>query len=178
MANYGVTNSTLPAGVVGGAMTTTYKTILAVGASSNSGAVATGLRRGRIYDILIGTNGTAANNSMEWDVVQGTLTNVVATPTWAGSVSSVSSAYALDMADIGFSASVVMNASAETNAPAGAEKWYVGVNQQASYRWVAIPGSELVYPAVSSGTGNNALGLRARSAAYTGTATGNIMFSE
>jgi hypothetical protein len=52
------------------------------------------------------------------------------------------------------------------------------VNQRASYRWVAAPGSEIVYPANTSATGNNALSLQARSAAYTGTVTGAVMVSE
>jgi hypothetical protein len=41
----------------------------------------------------------------------------------------------------------------------------IPVNSRASYRWVAAPGGELVVPA----TDVTGLGLRAKSAAYTGT---------
>ena len=92
-------------------------------------------------------------------------------------MSSVSSAYQLDPADAGFAAFVTMNTSAQTNVVATAEVWYVGVNQRASYRWVAAPGSEIVYPAVSSGTGGNGFALRFRGS-YALTVTNNILFQE
>ena len=177
MANYGVTNSTIPAGNAQQSVTTTYKTLVLVAASTtilNPPVNAAG-RRGKIYDLLVGTAGTPADNYMEWDVCRAT---VGATLAWLGSISSVSSAYPLDIADAGFSAFVLNNSSAETNIVATAEPFYVGINQRASYRWVAAPGSEMVYPIVSSGTGGNALALRTRSAAYTSNATGNIMFQE
>jgi hypothetical protein len=177
MANYGISNSTTVAGASQQAVAATYKTLVAVAASTSPlvTPVNIGLRRGKLYDILIGTNGTPADNFMEFDVARATVgTSMI----WLGSVSSVSSAYALDMADTGFSAFVVTNTSAETNIVNTAEPFYIGMNQRASYRWVAAPGSELVYPAVSSGTGGNGLALRTRSGAYTGTATGNILFQE
>jgi hypothetical protein len=43
---------------------------------------------------------------------------------------------------------------------------------------VAAPGSEIVYPAVSSGTGSNGLALKVRSGGYTSTVTGTLMFQE
>jgi hypothetical protein len=180
MANYGVANSTTAgAGTAQLAISATYASQIAVAASSGSmvsNPVVTGLRRGKIYDILVGTNGTPADNYMEFECVRVT---AGASVVWLGSISSVSSAFALDMADPGFSAFVTMGASAETNlALTAGQPWYVGVNQRASYRWVAAPGSEIVYPAVSSGTGGNGLALKARSAAYTGTATVNVLFQE
>lgn len=180
MANYGVANSTtMGAGSAQGNMSTTYATLLAIAASSGGMAgppVVPGLRRGKIYDILIGTNGTPADNYVEYEVVRATVGTTVS---WAGSISSVSSAFAIDLADTGFSAFVTMNASAETNISITAgQPWYVGVNQRASYRWVAAPGGELVYPAVSSGSGSNGLALKARSGGYTSTVTGNLMFQE
>lgn len=180
MANYGVANSTTGgAGVAQNACTTTYQSMLAIAASSGnmtSNPANTGLRRGKIYDILVGTNGTPADNYMEFELVRITAgTSVV----WTGTISSVSSAYTLDLADLGFNAFVTMNASAETNLALGAgQPWYVGINQRASYRWVAAPGSEIVYPAVSSATANNGLALKVRSGGYTGTATTNILFQE
>lgn len=180
MSNYGVANSTTGgAGAAQNACTSTYQSLIAVAASSGNMAgppASTGLRRGKIYDILIGTNGTPADNYIEFEMVRITAgTSVV----WVGSISSVSSGYALDQADLGFNAFVTINASAETNlAVTAGQPFYIGINQRASYRWVAAPGSEIVYPAVSSATGSNGLALKARSGGYTSTVTGNILFQE
>lgn len=178
MANYAVSNSTTLAGSSQFAMTTTYKTLIAISPSSGGMVgppVRPGLARGKLYDILVGTNGTPADNYMEFEVCRATIGTTL---TWTGSVSSVSSGYMLDLADVGFSAFVTINASAETNVVATAEPWYVGINQRASYRWVAAPGSEIVHPATSSGTAGGGLALRARSGGYTGTATGTVMVTE
>jgi hypothetical protein len=177
MANYGVTNSTALAGNAQQAVAATYKTLIATGASSGAAnpPVFSRLCRGKIYDILVGTNGTPADNFMEWDLARATISSTI---TLLGSISSVSSACALDMADPGFASFVFNNSSNETGVVVTGEVFYVGVNQRASYRWVAAPGSEFVWPAVSSGSGGNGFALRTRSGAYTGTATGNILFQE
>ena len=179
MAKFSIPNSTgLGAGSSQAAMTTTYKTLVLVGNSTGTTTVVGGgaLRRGKIYDILIGTNGTPADNYMEWDVTRVTMG---ASSVLAGGISSLSSNYGLDLADnSGFVAMAGINSSIETAFTAGTEVWYVGVNQRASYRWVSAPGSELVYPANSSATGSNGMALRSRSGGYTGTATGNILFEE
>ena len=98
---------------------------------------------------------------------------------WVGSISSVSSAYAEDLADTGAAACLVANTTAASSAlgTITALPWYVGVNQRASYRWVAAPGQEIVYPANSSGSGNNGLMLSARGN-YANTVTGTVIFSE
>jgi len=178
MANYSIANTTAAgAGQAQQNLTSTYKTLVAVAASTLGGAtVGSQLRRGKIYDILIGTNGTPADNVLEFDVIRAT---IGATVTVAGSISSVSSNYLIDTADTGFVAYALINSSNEGNITAvSGEPWYEGLNQRATYRWVANPGSELVYPAVSSATGGNGLALRARSPGYTGTATRNILFQE
>ncbi len=180
MANYGVSNSTATAGSAQLGIGSSYSNQIIIAPSSGalvSNPAATGLRRGKIYDILVGTNGTPADNFIEWDLCRAT---VGTTLTWVGSVSSVSSAYTLDLADLGFNAFCAINSTAGSSAGsiATAQPFYVGVNQRASYRWVAAPGSEIVYPAVSSATAGNGLALRARSAGYTSTVTGTILFTE
>ena len=58
MANYAINNA------LGGtqqAVSATYKSLLAVFAGAT-------VRRTKVYDILIGTNGTPADNYMEFDV--------------------------------------------------------------------------------------------------------------
>lgn len=179
MANASIVNSTgLGAGSSQAAMTTTYKTLILVGNSTTSTAT-TGsgqLRRGKLYDILVGTNGTPADNYMEFDA---TIVTMGTSSVLAGGVSSVSSNAMLDPADAyGYVAMAGINSSVETAFTAVTEKWYVGINQRASYRWVAAPGSELVYPAASSATGSNGYAIRARSGGYTGTATCTLLFQE
>jgi hypothetical protein len=181
VANYGVTNSTALAGTPQLGIGSSYSNQIIIAASSGtmiSPPIAPGLRRGKIYDILVGTNGTPADNFVEWDLCRA---NVGSTVVWLGSISSVSSGYSLDFpADVGFAAFATINTSAGSSAAsiAVAQPWYIGVNQRASYRWVAAPGSEIVYPAVSSASAGNGIALRARSAGYTGTVTGNLMWQE
>lgn len=180
MANFSVANSTaIGAGNVQQAISATYKSLLVAGNSSATTAAAGGgfYRRGKLYDILVGTNGTPADNYMEFDVALATLGTTPAGIT-GSLVSSVSSNFGLDPADTTFISALQINSTAEVGITANTEKWFCPVNQRASYRWVAAPGSEIVYPANSSGTGNNALVLRARSGGYTGTAGATILVNE
>lgn len=182
MANFAVTNgSTQVGGIAAGssqaAMTTTYKTLITIGNSTGSLTTVGGqLRRGKIYDILIGTNATPADNYLEFEIGRITMG---ASTVLGGGLSSLSSNMALDPADnTGCVASVGNNSSIETAYSYLTQPWYIGINQRASYRWVAAPGGEIVYPATSSATGNNGVGLRCRSGGFTGTATGTVHFSE
>jgi hypothetical protein len=81
---------------------------------------------------------------------------------------------ALDPADAAAAGTAKANYTVEPTVTANSSVFYVGVNQRASYRWVAAPGSELVYPA----TANNGLVGRARSGGYTGTATMKCLVEE
>ncbi len=181
MANFGITNSTaIGGGNVQQAITATYKSMVTVGNSTATGTLlgAGMLRRGKLYDILVGTNGTPADNFMEFDVTRVTLGTTPAGTTTLG-ISSISSNFGLDPADNGGCINwIQINSTAEVGISATTENWYVGINQRASYRWVAAPGSELVWPAVSSVGPANGLSVRARSAAYTGTATVTALFQE
>jgi hypothetical protein len=180
MANYAISNSTSNGfGSSQAAVSGTYKTLCAVGASTQANVTqGSGLRRGKLYDILIGTNGTPADNYMEFIVQRATL--LTSGSAWTGSLSSASSGFALDTADpnmAGFSAANSSN-EGQVSLASLPSPWYVGINQRASYRWVAAPGSEILYPAVSSATGQNGLVLQTRSGGYTGTATGNVLLQE
>ncbi len=48
------------------AVSASYKTLLSLA------AVATTLTSARIYDVLIGTDGTPADNAMDWDISRQT----------------------------------------------------------------------------------------------------------
>lgn len=188
MANYSVVNTTLnsstPSGNAQASLTANnYFTLIATWASTvGNGTTATVLRRGKLYDILVGTNGTPGDTALEYTVRRAQIGSTVA-PQLAGGISSISSAFCLDLADnpSGAATQIFINSSVTgmANTQYNGSVWYVGINQRASYRWVAAPGSELVWPAVSSATtsGNGFTG-DARSASYTGTCTMNWMFQE
>jgi len=183
MANYAIQNSTVSGfGNTQQAMTTTYKTIVLVGVGSSvsgsgfpsGGAVSPyNPRRGKIYDILIGTNGSPVDAVQQWDLARAT--TMLSSEVFIGAVSSVSSALALDPADGLIAAFAIVNSSAEV-ATYSNDVWSIGCNTRASYRWVAAPGSEFLYPATSS----QGLGLRASSPAgsYTSTVTATVLLSE
>lgn len=181
MANFSVVNTTaIGAGLAQQACTTTYKSQILVYNSTLSPFNANfgvGLRRGKLFDLMVGTAGAPADNYMEWDIIRSQGQSTAAA--LAGQVSSISSAFALDTADTqGCQNNVTINASVETNIAVGAEVFYIGVNQRASYRWVAAPGSEIVWPANASATGNGGLVGRVRSGAYTGNCTMQWIFQE
>lgn len=162
MSNYTLTNGSTTGGGTQQATTTTYVSPILV-----SGAPTTTPRRGKIYDLLIGTNGTPADNFIEWDISRCT---TVSTAVAAGTLVA---AQPLDQADaIAVSVCTVNSTGSATIAVPNL--FYVAVNQRASYRWVAAPGSELVWPATSS----NGFCLRGRSGGYTGTLSGTWMFDE
>jgi hypothetical protein len=155
MAQYATNN------LLGGtqqAISSSYKTLLSVYATSGA------LRRLAVYDVTFATNGTPADNYMQYDIsrmtADGTGTGVTPNP--------------LDPADTASSATSKANYSAEPTVTSASSLLGTGLNQRASYRWVAAPGSELVVPA----TATNGLVFRALSGAYTGFATATALFSE
>ncbi len=157
MSNFALTNASTTNGTQQ-AISTTFKSLLECAGATSAP------RRGKIYDILIGTNGTPADNYMTWDVSRITTTSTGSTTT----------ANVLDPADAAILAQTVVNSTTEPTVTADSALFSVGVNQRASYRWVAAPGSELVWPATSCA----GFTLRALSGGYTGTATAEIMAQE
>lgn len=156
MAKYSVNNNMIGTKQ---AIAATYKTLVNV-----SAATAT-LTRAMIYDILVGTNGTPADNYMEFNAERST------------AVGTGSTAVLLPLDNtIRASGSVgTVNNTVEPTITANTQSlFYIGINQRASYRWVAAPGSELIIPA----TNVAGIALRALSGAYTGTATGHVLVDE
>jgi hypothetical protein len=142
------------------AMTTTYKTLASLTAATG----ATTLRRGSIYDVMFGADGTPADNSMTYKVDRQTSVG-----TGSAAVPSP-----LDSGDAAALLVGTTNNTAEPTVTAATQLIEIAVNQRASYRWVAAPGGELIVPA----TNVAGIGLRAKSPAYTGTATGLLHFVE
>lgn len=157
MANFAASNSTTSVGTQQ-AVASTYKTLVSMTGAQSAP------RRGKIYDVLVGTNGTPADNYMEWIIQRVT----------APSTGTATTPLPLDPADAAATTLTVANSTTEGTVTAASELFYVGVNQRASYRWVAAPGSEFVWPATSCA----GFVLRARSGGYTGTATGTCLFTE
>lgn len=140
------------------ATSATYKTQLALTAATAT------LRRAKIYDIGFGTSGTPADNYMEYDLSRQT----------AAGTSTATTPVALDPADAASGTVGSVAFTAEGTVTASSSVFYMGVNQRASYRWVAAPGSEFVIPA----TNLAGFAFRARSAAYTGTVTALMMHED
>jgi hypothetical protein len=142
-------------------MGTGYKTLLSVTAVTG----ATTLRRGWIYDIEFGADGTPADNVITFKVDR------------QGSVGTGTSATAAPL-DAGDAAALLVSTVNHTVEPTGIASTLIEVplNQRSSYRWVTIPGSgaELVVPAVTV-TG---IGCRAKSPAYASTGIARVHFFE
>lgn len=115
-------------------LTTTFKTLIGVNASS-----ATALRRGKLYDLMVGTNVSPADQYMQYDVSRMT----------AAGTGTSATINALDGADTSILTVGSVNYTAEPTVTANSSLINIGVNQRASYRWVAAPGSELVWPATN-----------------------------
>lgn len=158
MAKYALTNGSSASAGTQQNLTTTY-----VGAILGLNSSQTTPRRGKVYDVLIGTNGTPADNFLEWDISRVT----------TSSTATIVTPQPLDSADA--AAISIATANSSTAGTISLQNlWYLGINQRASYRWVAAPGGELVWPATAS----NGLQLRARSGAYTSTVTGTWHWEE
>ena len=162
MANYTLTNgSTASAGTQQSVTTTYVQATLAVTCSTANGA-STVFRRGKLYDVLVGTNGTPGDTFVEWDISRCT----------TSSTATFVNAPPLDPADSVPNTLGVVNSS-QHGTISVPNLFYIGMNQRASYRWVCAPGSELVWPA----TGSNGLVVRPRGS-YTSTVTATIQFQE
>lgn len=157
MANY--TTSNLLAGTQQN-LSSSNKTILNVlGAASSP-------RRGKIYDFMVAADGTPADNALTWNLLTQTAndgTKTTLTPT------------ALDPADAAATTLSNGNFTAEgTVGAATTSRWAMAMNQRSTYRWVAAPGSEIVWAA----TANTGYALVCKSAAYASTVAAIIMFQE
>lgn len=156
MAGYSASNT------LGGtqqAISSSYKTMLNLSASNG-----TLLRRASVSEITVGTDGTPADNVLTWDVSRTTAigTGTSVTPT------------KLQSADGACVTVGTANHTSEPTVTSASSLWSAGINQRATVRWVSIPGQEIVIPATDA----NGICIRAKSPAYTGTATAAALFAE
>ena len=129
-------------------------------------STSTGTTRYKLYDWMIGSKSTApADVAILWTVARSTVT---------GTGGIVRVATALDPAD---GTTIVTANEAPTTEPTytgNSELIEVGVNERATFRWVAAPGGELIVAATAS-TG---LGLHATHASDTDLMFGTMHWME
>lgn len=99
--------------------------------------------RPKIYDFILGSDATPADNAGDY-VLQRTTT--------AGTATSVTP-QALDPGDPAATATAGKAHSGEPTYTSSAIMLHVALNQRATFRWVAAPGSEIVLPAAANGVG-------------------------
>ncbi len=120
----------------GVSMQRTASTTLAVGSLT---AAAASMRRAKIYDFILGSEATPADNAFLWSVQRCTS---------AGTATAAN----MNPLDTGDSlATTIVGGQNHTVDPTGAlVVWAIALNQRATFRWVAAPGGELVIPATAS----------------------------
>lgn len=139
-------------------LSTSYKTLLALTAATAT------LTSAEVYDVMFGTDGTPADNTVTYDISRQTAaaTGTAVTPV------------ALDGSKRAAGTVGTANATVEGTITGASSVLSIAVNQRASYRWVAAPGSELIIPA----TNLAGFAFRAKSPSYTGTAVLTAFFGE
>lgn len=118
-------------------MNRTASTSLSVGSII---ADATRPRRGKVYDIIFGSEASPADNAFQYVVQRitagGTSTSVTPEP--------------LDPGDAATESDAGENHTIDATYTSGKVGLSISLNQRATFRWVAAPGGELVYPATAS----------------------------
>lgn len=128
------------------------------------GVAGTAAVRPQIYDIIVGSNATPADNSSEWWLLRFTA---------AGTSTSVTPEK-VDSGDPAATAPCGKNHSAEPTY-GSVPLLDIAVNQRATFRWVAAPGSEIVSPATAA----NGMGLQCQGVGGSGVATiSSVLFAE
>jgi hypothetical protein len=96
--------------------------------------------RGRIYDIMVGSDATPADVATEFNVIRGTVSG-----TGTGTVTP----HAFDPADPAALLTAKQGTFTGQTKTATSEILMIGLNQRATFRWVAVPDGEIVVPATS-----------------------------
>ena len=127
-------------------------------------APAASQRRVKLYDLIFGSGATPADNVFVVEINRSTTvaTGTLVTPN------------ALDPADAAAVTLVKSNLTVQGTNTAGSIPLSFALNQRATFRWVAAPGSELVIPA----TALNGLHINTPTAANTPQANCNVQFQE
>jgi hypothetical protein len=139
----------------------TASTTLSVGSINAPGA---SMRRIKVYDLVVGSEATPADNAFLWQAQRcttaGTATAVTPQP--------------LDPADAAAVSAAAENHTVDPTLTANAVLLSLPLNQRASFRWVAAPGGELVIPATAS----NGIAIRTPTAGGLVAVSSTVHFEE
>lgn len=158
MANYMVNNNA------------TTKALSIGGTQTQIAIIAQGGARPRFYDIMFGPGGVPAGTDCEiiYDFV-------VKSSTAAGTAGvALATQPSTDAANANSNCQAATNYTAEPTTYTAATGIAVGLNQRASFRWVAVPGSEIV----AVNTSNTGYGLRAKSSNNISAVTCSVLWAE
>lgn len=140
------------------AVATTFKTA--------GNIIATTGVRPQIFDFTVGCEGTPADNSLVWQMARSTQAT-------AGTSTAVTP-QPEDSNDPAATATAASNYTAEPTVVASTPIWGpMAINQRATYRWVAAPGSEILLPAAANG-----VVAQVKSPGFTGQADIAILYRE
>lgn len=144
-------------------VSTTNKTILDITSATTI--------RPKLYEFTIGTDlgSASADNVLTFTLqsgsAQGTVTALTPTP--------------IDPGDPAALAAAGHNATVEPTYTANINLWGpMGINQRATYRWVAPPDGEIMCAAVATATARFLLGMQVKSVGYTGQADMDLKYAE
>lgn len=120
-------------------------------------------RRGKVFELILGSEAAPVDNAFLWVLdrctAPGTSTAVTPRP--------------LDLADSATEADAGESHSVEPTY-SNTIVLSVPLNQRATFRWTALPGRELVYPATAS----NGFGLKTPTAPASQSITATLQFEE
>lgn len=125
----------------------------------------TNLKRAAIYDLILGSTATPADNALTFEVQRSTAAGTGATST---------APTPIDPADTACDTTSAQNHSSDPTFTANTILLYVPLNQRATHRWIADP----MGPLVVAATTNNGIGVWATHASFTGNVSAHIFFYE
>lgn len=117
-----------------------------------------------VYEMLLGSAATPADNAIEWYLGRTT----------AAGTATAFTPVALDPNDPAATTAGGVNHTAEPTYTASAILFRMALNQRASHRWVADPDGGFKIPA----TANNGVGLYCVHASFTGVTSATLYFQE
>jgi len=98
------------------------------------------LRRGSIYDLIVGVDATPADNAFNWEISRGSAGTAAGTAVVPE---------LLDSADVAAEVAPLSIVTTNPTTIGAVPLLEIPLNQRATFRWVAAPGGELVWPATA-----------------------------
>ena len=121
--------------------------------------------RGKIYDFSVSASGAMEDDTVQYDVLRFTVAPTDTTVTPRALDPAAPAAVHSDCGENGGTSGTIT---------ANTEVFNQGIHVRAAYRWVAVPGGEIVLSAVAA----NGVVWRALASSYTGTVEATAHFEE